>query len=154
MPHLPKNAEIGKRLRELAARVGGPTELARQLGISPQSLNDYLTGRRGPGNKMQARLQALGFDPIWLITGRTQKDIDEGFDRFVAQGRKDLELTDEEVAMVLSLRRMGIHTWSNMMLSLNEDIVGPPMIAESKRAIVEARRRTNNRHSSESNLRK
>lgn len=67
--------EVGNRLREFAERFGGPSGLARQLGIGRQQLNDYLSGRFQPGNKMQERLRELGCDTIQLITGRTIEEI-------------------------------------------------------------------------------
>jgi len=64
-----ERGQIGLRLREIAHRFGGPSALAEKLQISPQQLNDYLTGRRTPGNKMQDRLRTLGCDIEWLMMG-------------------------------------------------------------------------------------
>jgi transcriptional regulator with XRE-family HTH domain len=99
---------IGERLRQFSAGFGGPSSLAARLGISPQQLNDYLSGRRIPGNKMQARLRDLGCDTIWLITGQTRDDLDKAADSFFI--RKARELLREEFAMIDALKEAGFDT--------------------------------------------
>ena len=66
------NTEIGKRLRECAERKYGKRGMsayAKEVGISPALFNDYLQGRRNPGNKMQERLRELGEDVEYIMTG-------------------------------------------------------------------------------------
>ena len=79
------NAGIGERLRDFAKQFGGPSGLAKEMGISPQQLNDYLSGRRIPGNKMQERLRELGCDTLWLITGKTKIETDEKYSNMVRE---------------------------------------------------------------------
>lgn len=69
-----ENSGIGSRLREFSENFGGPSGLAKAMGVSPQHLNDYLNGRRTVGMKMQARLRKVGCDIEWLITGKSHPD--------------------------------------------------------------------------------
>ncbi|MEW5804989.1 MAG: S24 family peptidase, partial [bacterium] len=54
------------------------TEFAKKLGIAPQNLNNYLSGKRIPGNKLKYRLENLGCDITWLMTGHTAAQRDGG----------------------------------------------------------------------------
>jgi transcriptional regulator with XRE-family HTH domain len=102
-------AEIGTRLKEYAKDSGGPAMLARKLGISPQTLNNYLSGQRRPGGKMQERLEALGCDVIWLMTGDTRKMVNEKFQRMVDRLAKE-PVSPQEFEIVSILRTLGIRT--------------------------------------------
>ena len=53
------------------ARYDTLSAFALALGISPQNLGNYLSGRMPPGNKTKARLRRLGCDIQWLMTGKT-----------------------------------------------------------------------------------
>jgi hypothetical protein len=65
-----RSSEISRRLKKWGLEEFGTlVSFARALGISQQSLHDYTGGRTMPGNKMQARLRALGCDIEWLMTG-------------------------------------------------------------------------------------
>lgn len=92
--------EIGDRLRDIADENGGPSAFAKMLGITPQILNDYLSGRRIPGNKMQDRLRTLKVDLAWLITGQKEKELKQNanlrIDKLIARGltREDYEMLD------------------------------------------------------------
>lgn len=44
-------------------------ELAKDLEISPQQLNQYTTGKREPGCKILSKLLSLGCDINWLLSG-------------------------------------------------------------------------------------
>ena len=89
--------EIGNRLREIAEQNGGPSAFARLLEMTPQQLNNYLSGRRIPGNKMQARLRKLEIDTTWLIIGihpdpeRQRKEIEKEI-----EGRKIITYLDSK----------------------------------------------------------
>ena len=73
--------EIGERLRIIADKFGGPSAFTKMLEMTPQQLNDYLSGRRIPGNKMRVRLEKNKIDTTWILTGlmpdkeRQQKEI-------------------------------------------------------------------------------
>jgi len=60
---------IEKRLKELSA---GPVALARQAGLDPNYIRDYLTGRKKTfrQDKIPALAKALGVDISYLITGK------------------------------------------------------------------------------------
>lgn len=51
-------------------------EFARQLGVSPQNINKYLSGKMQPGALMQKRLRELGCDIEWLMIGKKPGEID------------------------------------------------------------------------------
>ena len=68
--------EIGRRLREFGqGRYPSMSAFAEALGVSPSQINNYLSGRRTPGNKMQSRLRDLGCNIEWLMTGYTTYDL-------------------------------------------------------------------------------
>jgi transcriptional regulator with XRE-family HTH domain len=62
--------EVGLRLREFAEKEKGSiAELARQLKMQPESLYDYLNGETIPGDRLQKKLEKVGCNVIWLLTG-------------------------------------------------------------------------------------
>lgn len=66
-----QTSAVSKRLREqVLSRYESLAEFARSLGMKAQTLNDYLSGRSLPGNKLQARLRELGFDVEFIMTGK------------------------------------------------------------------------------------
>jgi transcriptional regulator with XRE-family HTH domain len=74
--------EMAERLRKFADKnYKSDSEFARALGMKPQSLADYFSGKTSPGNRMKSKLEALGCNIIWLITGyypnELQKRLDE-----------------------------------------------------------------------------
>lgn len=74
-----KNLEIGLRIRECAEkRFGkrGMSAYAKALGISPAVLNDYLSGKTKPGNKMQERFRDIGEDVEYIMTGEKKPIIE------------------------------------------------------------------------------
>lgn len=60
---------IGDRLRIFAKYIGTSKRLAEMLGMTPQSLNFYLKGKREPGANILKRLLDLGLNINWLLTG-------------------------------------------------------------------------------------
>lgn len=66
----------GERLRQFAEkRYGSVYKLSKQLGITPSSLHQYVSGRRQLGNKMQNRLRELGVDVEFIMTGKTSFEL-------------------------------------------------------------------------------
>jgi hypothetical protein len=66
-------AEISDRLREFAkVNYGTMSGLAKALEMKPQALQVYLNGRSVPGFKLQEKLNSLGCDISWLLTGTQQ----------------------------------------------------------------------------------
>jgi repressor LexA len=71
---------VSQRLREAGiARYGTLAEFARALEMKPQSLNDYLSEKSLPGNKLQGRLRELNFDVEFIMTGKTRTETTEDF---------------------------------------------------------------------------
>ncbi|GEM_PF-6329029 len=66
------NADIANNLKDLCDRDfdGSPVKFARALGMSYQSLKQYLLGRTRPGAKVRKRLAQLGYDVDFILTGR------------------------------------------------------------------------------------
>lgn len=56
------------------ARFRSRSELARESGMTPQQLNDYLSGRRKPGADVLSRWAELGLDLAWYLNGTGQMD--------------------------------------------------------------------------------
>lgn len=65
--------EFGKRLKEFAKSHGGVGKLAKTLDMSIQALSGaYISGKNLPGAEILAKLNGLGCDINWLLTGSTQ----------------------------------------------------------------------------------
>jgi len=61
---------IGNRIRFFAKRKYGTLKsLAIAMNISPQQLQQYVSGKREPGSKILAKLLRLGCDINWLLGG-------------------------------------------------------------------------------------
>jgi transcriptional regulator with XRE-family HTH domain len=132
-PKIERN-EVGERLREFAkARFKGLAGLARALEMSPQQLSNYVAGRVAPGLKLQMRLEALGCDSIWLITGRDREAIEEGFDLLVQRrslGRKHTKRDDE---LLTVLHVLGVRSTEELFPILDEEMA----LAQMKRKGVD-----------------
>jgi len=62
---------IGERMRWFAKqKFGTLKKLADAMEISPQQLQQYISGKREPGSKVLAKLLRLGCDVNWLLGGR------------------------------------------------------------------------------------
>ncbi len=71
---------VSQRLREAGiARYGTLAEFARALEMKPQSLNDYLSEKSLPGNKLQSRLRELNFDVEFIMTGKSRSENPDEF---------------------------------------------------------------------------
>ncbi len=65
------NFGIGERIRVFAKRKYGTLKkLAEAMKISPQQLQQYISGKREPGSRILAKLLRLGCDVNWLLGGR------------------------------------------------------------------------------------
>ncbi len=61
---------IGERIRVFAKRKYGTLKkLSEEMGISPQQLQQYISGKREPGSRVLARLLKLGCDINWILGG-------------------------------------------------------------------------------------
>jgi len=66
---------IGERIRLFAKRKFKTLKkLAEQMDISPQQLQQYISGKREPGSKILIKLLKLGCDINWLLGGREQAE--------------------------------------------------------------------------------
>ncbi|MGK9477901.1 hypothetical protein [Melioribacter sp. OK-6-Me] len=69
-----ENKNIGERLRIFAiekwGKKGAIKELAASLNMKPQSLYNYLRNESKPGADILLKLNELGCDLSWLLTGR------------------------------------------------------------------------------------
>ncbi len=66
--------EIGKRIKA-ARRTNriSQSELARRLGVSPQSVQQWESGETTPRRHRVAEIvRILGCDEVWILTGQTQ----------------------------------------------------------------------------------
>lgn len=62
---------IGERIRLFAKRKYGTLKkLALAMEISPQQLQQYISGKREPGTRILAKLLRLGCDVNWLLGGK------------------------------------------------------------------------------------
>jgi len=97
---------------------GWKTEFAKALTISPQQLNDYLSGRWLPGNKMEERLRKLGCDVVWLMTGERQEEINHQFEEMIERRAKEA-ITREDRAMLTVLHGLGITNTTDLAIALD-----------------------------------
>jgi transcriptional regulator with XRE-family HTH domain len=62
---------VGERMRLFAKRKYGTLKkLAEAMQISPQQLQQYISGHREPGSRILAKLLRLGCDVNWLLGGK------------------------------------------------------------------------------------
>lgn len=62
---------IGERMRIFARKKFGTLKkLAESMKISPQQLQQYISGKREPGSRMLLKLLRLGCDINWLLGGK------------------------------------------------------------------------------------
>lgn len=62
---------IGERMRIFARKKFGTLKkLAEAMKISPQQLQQYISGKREPGSRMLLKLLRLGCDINWLLGGK------------------------------------------------------------------------------------
>ena len=73
-----QNDTIGDRLRAFAiGKYGKIKAFADALGMSASNAQAYMRGARTPGAKVLARLQNIGCNITWLLTGQGEMFIDE-----------------------------------------------------------------------------
>ena len=62
---------LGERVRFFALKKYGTLKkLAEAMEITPQQLQQYISGKREPGSKILAKLLRLGCDLNWLLGGK------------------------------------------------------------------------------------
>lgn len=66
---------IGDRIRQFAGIKGTTLKgLAKQVGTSPQQLQQYVSGKQMPGAGILQRFEALGCDINWLLGSNRKSD--------------------------------------------------------------------------------
>lgn len=71
--------EIGLRFRWLTDnKFKSAADLARQIGTSEQTLQNYFNGRTIPSGSVLAVIYHLGYNIIWLLTGRGEPVLSNG----------------------------------------------------------------------------
>ena len=73
--------------------------------MRPQTLNNYLAGQMNPGNKVQAKLRALGCNIEELMTGSSHVE--------------QKECSEEETRILHLLRTLGIDSEEKLKAFLN-----------------------------------
>jgi len=58
----------------ISVRWASKSEFARQSGISPQQLSEYLKGNKRPGGEMLEKWATLGLNIHWYLTGLGEMD--------------------------------------------------------------------------------
>lgn len=85
---------------------------------------------------MRARLEQVGCDSTWLITGKSYEDARKERQQAMAPLNN---LTEEQLPMLSMLIRLGIKNRYELALSLDERVLGDRLLEERKRAIEDAR---------------
>lgn len=76
-----ENDSIGGRLRQFAKdKFGTVRKLAELLEMSEENLSQYTRDKSKPGSNMLLKLNELGCDLNWLITGKEGNNPKEIFD--------------------------------------------------------------------------
>lgn len=128
-----KYTGIGERLRQLSEKFGGPSEFAKRLEMSPQQLNDYLGGRRTPGNKMFDRLRKLNCDVDWLMFGETREDLNKKF--YSSKIGRGLKYEDKHFELLEYLLSIGLDSKEKV-----QDILTPALHVAEKMVKYEKRK--------------
>lgn len=88
---------IGQRLREVRGGMS-QAEFAQILNMSQSSIANYETGKRVPDASLILDLMsAFGVDPVWLISGESQRLAPSGGSSF----------SKEELRLIESYRKSG-----------------------------------------------
>lgn len=92
---------IGERIRLFAKKKFGTLKkLADAMKISPQQLQQYISGKREPGSKILIKLLRLGCDINWLLGG---KESIESYKILKLESRiKKLQNATEQIAQIIS----------------------------------------------------
>lgn len=91
---------IGDRLRLFAKKKFGTLKkLAETMNISPQQLQQYISGKREPGSKILIKLLRLGCDINWLLGG---KESLESYRIYKLESKvKELQNATEQISQII-----------------------------------------------------
>jgi hypothetical protein len=104
--------EIAERLSKClqerhGSEHGWKRRAADELRMKPQQFGDLIKGRRTPGNKTQDKLRECGYDVNYIMTGETEKELHEKFNKIIAL-QKEKMLSDGEWEIITAMRKLGI----------------------------------------------
>jgi len=112
--------DIGRRLRQFGQeKFGSMAEFARALNTKPQSLNNYLSGKAKPGNKLEEQLRSLGCDVIWLEHGLGIDEVNNRFEKM-----KEGILSPDDRSILKLLHELDVFTEAELRLYLNWNELG------------------------------
>lgn len=97
---------IGERIRLFAKRKYGTLKrLADEMGISPQQLQQYISGKREPGSRILSRLLKLGCDINWVLGGA------ESFETYkIYKLENEIKTLHQDMAQINSIiKKANIH---------------------------------------------
>ncbi len=91
---------IGERIRIFAKkRFGKLKKLAEAMNVSPQQLQQYVSGKREPGAKILSKLLRLGCDINWLLGG---KESIESFKIYKLETKlRQLQEATEQISQII-----------------------------------------------------
>jgi len=125
---------IAARLRGWGLeKFGSLKAFAEALGMSQESLSQYVNGKSLPGNKVQGRLRLLNCDIVWLMTGETQEEIRKKFDD--SRVGRAMKLRDEDFDIVEYLHTLGLDTLEKV-----KAFCSPEAIAEDVAMVLRKRK--------------
>ncbi len=92
---------LGERIKYFAKqKFSTLKELAFALGISPQQLHQYTSGKREPGCKILSKLLEIGCDINWLLAGTK---ISESYKIMTLENQiKDLKSALNEITKIIN----------------------------------------------------
>lgn len=95
------NKGIGDRIRIFAKRKFGTLKkLSEKMEMSPQQLQQYISGTREPGSRVLIRLMKLGCDLNWLLGG---KDSSESYKIYRLENEiKNLHKNIQQISNIIS----------------------------------------------------
>lgn len=129
--------DLGARIKEAAAKVGGQRKLSKTIGVSERALSDYVGNKSSPQlTTLEAIAQSTGVDLVWLVTGggdtttgaETQSDNQKGkMTSTVALPRYDIQASaghgalaeNETISNYLTVSR----EWLNRYVTNGADVV-------------------------------
>lgn len=89
---------IGSRLKEFGLRnFKTLTAFSNALGILPQTLHNYISGKNKPCADLLIRLHNLGCDIVWLLTGEEATESRREENKIEETLRKELDLARAEI---------------------------------------------------------
>ncbi len=112
--------EFGKR--KYGNAYGWQKKYADALGVSPQALTPYLSGKSVPGNKLHKRLREINCDIEWLMTGKKEGE------------REEQPISREDIELLQRLKSFGIDSLDKL-----EKLCNPENLAKDVALLLRER---------------